>query len=437
MAADLCEPKYDVLLTVALWSSPEVSAHAVSHGVISPALMTILQLCVGAALGLDTDEVALSEVKFSAESNKTQEGNISSLASLLTFDLSFSFCAAPSKTPGIDPREFERHVIQVTQKFAAFHMGTIRLLSLRGHGIPLSEATWGGWTSEPLNTSNATSSLTVNQAPPDVDSTSGTTWELLAYIVWGLLGFSFFSVFLVRIWLVCRKRYGAGRNFTDDVEAPAHQTPVEVVASLEVTPGRSGSPRHGHRQVEGAMVLAKSAFDPSEAEHHPQFSGRYLKLRTGDVMEVVSDSGGGWLNGFHVGHRDQLGYFPETRVSWIGRPLPRGPFNVASSTCSLGVPEDTGLEGDAVVDSVRSRRIARDAEVAPSSARAGTTSSVEEDLIVESARSRNPEHLDSAPAGPSTGRGRRSTTSQPSSGHSDDLVVESARSQYPSRSSSA
>jgi len=113
-----------------------------------------------------------------------------------------------------------------------------------------------------------------------------------------------------------------------------------------------------------------------------------LTLQRGDVLEVVSDSSSGWLYGFHVDRREQLGYFPENRVSWIGRPLNQGPFGTASS-CSLGVPEGNA-EADIVLESARPHSSQHTGVVASSSRQ------IEEDLVIESAR----------PQGKDQGRGQ-------------------------------
>jgi len=365
----ICEPEHNVLLTAVLWSSPDVGPHDVSNGLVPPALLTILQLATSAALGVGTERVALTDVKMTSRRSGASSWNASTVG-LLVFDLSLSFCAAPGIQFSIDPRGFERSILLLSQEFAAFHMGTIRLLNLRDHCAAMSEATWGAALTEGLGMPNSTSGLFQQQAASDSDSggsRSNSTWKALACSVWVLLGLSLCLAIVVRTCLFCRKKIGAKGDVAVDLEAPAGLTPVERMSgqeqpSLEVSP-RLGSPRGGHRNAAGAMVSAKSAFDPAESEHIPEFEGRYLALRMGDILEVVCDSTSGWLYGFHVGRSEQLGYFPENRVSWIGRPLRQGPFGTATS-CPSGVPEGNA-NGDIVLESARS----------PSSQRTGVVTS--------------------------------------------------------------
>eukprot|EP00435_Cladocopium_sp_Y103_P001422 s5642_g1.t1 len=79
------------------------------------------------------------------------------------------------------------------------------------------------------------------------------------------------------------------------------------------------------RTQQGVLVKVVQDFapgSPGDKEEEVAFADSCLALAQGDVVEVAA-SGGGWVYGRVVGAPDRHGYFPETRVSWLGRPVAR------------------------------------------------------------------------------------------------------------------
>lgn len=77
------------------------------------------------------------------------------------------------------------------------------------------------------------------------------------------------------------------------------------------------------RTQQGVLVKVVQDFapgSPGDKEEEAAFADSCLALAQGDVVEVAA-SGGGWVYGRVVGAPDRHGYFPETRVSWLGRPV--------------------------------------------------------------------------------------------------------------------
>lgn len=79
------------------------------------------------------------------------------------------------------------------------------------------------------------------------------------------------------------------------------------------------------RTGDGTLVKVVKSFSPgcpgdSEEEATETFADSCIALAEGDVVEVAA-SGGGWVYGRVVGAPDRVGYFPETRVTWLGRPV--------------------------------------------------------------------------------------------------------------------
>lgn len=73
------------------------------------------------------------------------------------------------------------------------------------------------------------------------------------------------------------------------------------------------------------------------------FSESCLEIKEGDVMEVLA-SAGGWLYGRVVGAPDRVGYFPETRVTWIGRPTSAVPSTRAVQATPMSTPSHAATQ---------------------------------------------------------------------------------------------
>eukprot|EP00439_Symbiodinium_sp_Y106_P046600 s1143_g5.t4 len=92
------------------------------------------------------------------------------------------------------------------------------------------------------------------------------------------------------------------------------------------------------------VVENYSPGSPGDKEEEVAFAESCLALAEGDVVEVAA-SGGGWVYGRVVGSPERHGYFPETRVSWLGKPVERDPEGNEESQNSrvLSSAEETAL----------------------------------------------------------------------------------------------
>jgi len=107
-----------------------------------------------------------------------------------------------------------------------------------------------------------------------------------------------------------------------------------LCASSEDLPGSlSEEPAAENAAPEcGWLVRVGASFSPGTpgdaaeelADQTADFGECCLALAPGDVVEVAA-SAGGWLYGRVVGAPDRIGYFPENRVCWVGRPVNQHP----------------------------------------------------------------------------------------------------------------
>eukprot|EP00930_Biecheleria_cincta_P043615 TRINITY_DN29936_c0_g1_i1.p1 TRINITY_DN29936_c0_g1~~TRINITY_DN29936_c0_g1_i1.p1 ORF type:complete len:615 (-),score=110.54 TRINITY_DN29936_c0_g1_i1:22-1866(-) len=89
--------------------------------------------------------------------------------------------------------------------------------------------------------------------------------------------------------------------------------------------GQCASGADATQTGDGMLVQVVKNFSPgvpgdSEEEATESFADSCIALAEGDVVEVAA-AGGGWVYGRVVGAPDRVGYFPETRVAWLGRPV--------------------------------------------------------------------------------------------------------------------
>jgi hypothetical protein len=232
-----------------------------------------------------------------------------------------------------DPRRFEHGVVEALQQFAAFEMGTVRLLSLRGHGEPLNDSAWSTSPQKSLN-STVLAATGVDDGSSSISAhASSKLWQVVSYAVWGLLGLSVVGVLAVRVGLACRR---TGRSTVKVMPAEDLEAPAEPPSPVLDVP-------------EGAAAFAERTFRSAEMEACPDFDGKFLSLHRGQFLEVVSDCGG-WLYGSRLGEaaRGVCGFFPENRIAWVGRPVTlEGEAAPGMPACSLHVPErEVGGEAD-------------------------------------------------------------------------------------------
>jgi len=110
------------------------------------------------------------------------------------------------------------------------------------------------------------------------------------------------------------------------------------------TTWQGGSPSVEETRTERLLVQVVQGFSPGspgDAEEEVSFAESCIALAEGDVVEVAA-SGGGWVYGRVVGDPERVGYFPETRVWWLGRPMPS---EAASSQAPLRPVAEDSAEG--------------------------------------------------------------------------------------------
>eukprot|EP00929_Paragymnodinium_shiwhaense_P050190 TRINITY_DN25293_c0_g1_i2.p1 TRINITY_DN25293_c0_g1~~TRINITY_DN25293_c0_g1_i2.p1 ORF type:complete len:609 (+),score=100.36 TRINITY_DN25293_c0_g1_i2:174-2000(+) len=115
--------------------------------------------------------------------------------------------------------------------------------------------------------------------------------------------------------------------------------------------GECDEPDEATQTQDGALMQVAVAFSPGapgDSQEEVDFHESCIALAEGDVVEVVA-SGGGWLYGRVVGAPERVGYFPESRVSYVGQPVAMGagreacPASTAViASCSVPV-QDAGV----------------------------------------------------------------------------------------------
>lgn len=100
----------------------------------------------------------------------------------------------------------------------------------------------------------------------------------------------------------------------------------ESCASPALGAGGSAEAGAAGSSPQSRLVQVARSFSPGspgDAEEEVSFAEVCIALAEGDLVEVAA-SGGGWLYGRVVGAPERAGYFPETRVAWLSRPIPEG-----------------------------------------------------------------------------------------------------------------
>lgn len=278
----VCEPEYDAVFSVAAKPSPELQFTAAAAGVPPAPFVTLLRLGAEAAALRSPGAFNVSSVKAIA----------SSTGGLFSFDLLFSFCG-PEPLAAPDLGEFSRLFRRRVQDFEAFRsdQNTVELLTLARRGGPINALS--GWHSGPATA-------------PDTGSGGSNTGAILAIAF--LVSAFCVAVAGVATFIVLRRR-----KLRRVALAPSEEDLKEAVVE--------GGEAEGAAEDASQTVLAHvaAAFGPTDVEDDKAFRECCLEVKEGDVVEVVA-GGSGWLYGRITGDGEpRTGFFPENRVSWVGR----------------------------------------------------------------------------------------------------------------------
>lgn len=288
-AAAECIATYNITITAAAFASPELTGQDLQAGVASAKLQQLVAL--GAAAGLPSAaEVNISEVKLIPA--MAQLSDLTAPTTLLIFDMNFDLCSVPMVA--IDPADFEFAFISKLQTYGAFGAGTGATLSVLEF-VNLTDAGSGcSGTGNDTQPRPWTGGQTVDE--PETDDQSVFVVFLILAVVLVLA-----STLAVSAW------------------AKARRARLKVVADSEEEHKVAQSP-----DVDRVLASVAWAFAPADVEDDKVFRESCLDLSEGDIVEVIA-GGGGWFYGRVIsgsGDITRMGYFPENRVSWIGK-IPR------------------------------------------------------------------------------------------------------------------
>jgi len=302
-----CEPGFRVTFNVAGAPTPEISLQDVQTNQPSDKLGSLVSLGVASALKVSLDEVAISNLTLKSSANSA---GVNDSVALIVFDLIFDFCSS-SAVMSVDKNLFETDFKSKVQFYAAFSVpSTIAMLELENLT-----------SSEPTNASNPDSGdpWAGVQEPPADSSDDGHVLTILVVAVVLLLAVTL----AVSVWAKSRRHTAKVHdNRPADVEAPAAP------------------------DVERVLAHVACPFSPADVEDDKVFRESCLDLSEGDIVEVIA-GGGGWFYGRIISNSgsetgDRMGYFPENRVSWIGK-IPRVSEEVTNADQHALVSVDLGF----------------------------------------------------------------------------------------------
>jgi len=99
------------------------------------------------------------------------------------------------------------------------------------------------------------------------------------------------------------------------------------------------------RTSSGLLVQVEHSFvvDDTGEREAVDFSKSCISLEHGDVVEVAAGSGG-WLYGRAINDPGRAGYFPETCISWLGKPLPVEVTGIESAELPAAEGPSSGVD---------------------------------------------------------------------------------------------
>lgn len=290
---ETCGTTHHALFALTMRGGPELNAgHPADEG--TP-MVNMLRRSLAAAVRQPPQDVTISDVHVSVNEGALEEtpGD----GDLVAFDWNFRFCI-PNIAMEINPHDFEHRFIVQAQHYVAFHKSTLRLLQL----------------------DEANLTRTNTEQPRD----HKWLWRLCAALVMlcTLIAWGGFQARKRCLQTSLREALNAVQAVDDDdlEEAVVRSPDGDRLRWLEGCQSPGGRIRRAHARV-------IQCTEPQEG---------ILELAEGDVIEVLA-AGGVWTYGHKLGHPQTLGFFPESCVAWLGRPMP---FNLQQSLGEAAQPAE-------------------------------------------------------------------------------------------------
>eukprot|EP00928_Gymnodinium_smaydae_P070946 TRINITY_DN54670_c0_g1_i1.p1 TRINITY_DN54670_c0_g1~~TRINITY_DN54670_c0_g1_i1.p1 ORF type:complete len:561 (-),score=89.26 TRINITY_DN54670_c0_g1_i1:165-1847(-) len=330
--SSLCHAESEALFNMALVSSPEVRISHLYRSGPSDALVSIIRRSVGSALSRSPLEVVLANATVTPMLHKEPKDISDAQGRILHFDLSFKFCTSGS-TPILHPTAFQRAFIREAQRYRAFYLGTVVLLSLSPSTLSASTA-----TEAPKRSERSSSDACVqcgDSSPRPGSGTNALVTTMLALLpLCAVVGGA-----LLVLSLAKRRRQ---RKWQDSVKFMDEMFALPDGIELGIANEHPRKPTALDGEPEAAIAYAVASFAPSD-EHAAAFgAGGALNLEEGDVVEVVA-AAGGWLYGRIVDSDIREGFFPENCVTWLGRPINCDPQSVVDPSRDSFAEVDVAL----------------------------------------------------------------------------------------------
>lgn len=323
-----CQLGYSADIFAAVHASPELRPAdlATSGGRASAALITILRRSVAAGLSRQAYEIVATAVKLTPSGGalpQTSIGNASSTSSsgsialLLQADVRFDFCIGPPALTldHLSVSGFDSGFDGEARRYAATHSGTARVTRITLVSSALSTST---------TTTIAIRAIDAQQV--EDESPVARFWWVCWFLLIPIVGVA--CVFRMVVYRKHTKTVPYDDSVPESLDGPPQRRPSGPIAS--------DLPR----------VCATSTFRLEDLPNGETVLG--LTIEEGDILEVVNNAGE-WLYGRRVSKPEETGYFPESHVCWIGRPiagavgdsgmLPESPRHVAPET--IGMPSNT------------------------------------------------------------------------------------------------
>jgi hypothetical protein len=295
-----------VLFHAATQISPDLDGLTNGELNISTPLGTIVVSSISAALERPIGDIRISEVSLKSLGTEKNEYVPNSKA-LLFFDIAVSFCAiAPDNAMVIpEARVFESKFAQQAQKFVAFQISTIKILSWKTHEEPKE--------TYPVYFPRYVSTTTVAVASHDQICVDDECLEVIFF--WA-------GAFMIGtlICSFCMSRLYLKRISRDSTEVTKVQD-AYISDDLEMAKAAS---------EKAAQVLCAVAVQdfiiPAKMFEQENVWKNCLTLSAGDFVEVFplparEPAERVWLYGCKESAPDVYGYFPEGCISWVGKPL--------------------------------------------------------------------------------------------------------------------
>jgi len=319
-----CQLGYSARMFAAVTASPELQPADLtsSGGRASAALVTILRRSVAAGLTRDAHEVVSMNVQMTAArrlrgrlllmNNSFANSTVTNSSPLLQVDLTFEFCiGSPAlQLDSLGSAHFDAGFDREIFRYAAMSAGTVRVQQI------VSTAT--------VTSTTSTTAMTA-RAADDAES-DGTNGLASLWWVWWFLLIPL-VVAAGCFWILMRQKHAKTVPY-DDTELESADGPPRRVPS-------------GPLQAELPRVCANVAFGRHDLSIPDIQAVQILTIEEGEFLEVMLNAGE-WLYGRRLGRPQEIGYFPESHVSWLGRPVAE-PGGIDQSEGSGVAPETIGL----------------------------------------------------------------------------------------------